>query len=101
VRAAPRTLPESETASLPARSRTRDAGGAFHGDPDGAEKFMAQLLAGPRARENVQAGDPDDAIRSYQANLAWRRGDKTALSRRPLRCGAKDPAGPARPRSTF
>jgi len=62
---------------LPARSRTRDAGGAFHGDPDGAEKFMARLLAGPRARENVQAGDPDDAIRSYQANLAWRRGDKT------------------------
>ena len=50
---------------------------AFHGDADGAEKFMAQLLAGPRARENVQAGDPDDAIRSYQANLAWRRGDKT------------------------
>jgi len=51
MRAAPRTPPESETSSLPARSRTRDAGGAFHGDPDGAEKFMARLLAGPaRAR---------------------------------------------------
>jgi len=49
---------------------------AFHGDPDGAEKLMTQLLAGPRAREHVQAGDPDDAIRSYEANLAWRRGDK-------------------------
>ena len=29
---------------------------AFHGDADGAEKFMAQLLAGPRARDGGRDG---------------------------------------------